>query len=193
MLHQEAGLAHEFAGALGLDAIDRITAVIDLYFFFILVGLFLRGNQAILQNGVEVGFDVIGIDDVVIVVLLFGGGESAGGGSRFLLDVFDIVDDTVVVTDECIIFLVDLKVFFVQIVGIDQVVDQVLLFEFDFFFGDFVFISHDGAASYGVPRRKAPHHQAAFKNITRRVKILRAYCRPERLGPDRRTEVSPSK
>ena len=69
VLHEEARLAHELAGPLGQDAVDRVTTVVDLDLFVFLVRILLDGDQAILQDRVERGLDVVGFDQVVVVVL----------------------------------------------------------------------------------------------------------------------------
>ena len=71
MLHEEARLAHELAGPLGQDAVDRVAAVVDLDLLVLLVVFLLGADEAVLQDRVEVGLDVVGLDEILVVVLLF--------------------------------------------------------------------------------------------------------------------------
>ena len=69
MLHQEARLAHELAGALRLDAPGTVAALLGLGDDLLLVFLLLRRGDAILEDGVEVGLDVVGV--VLFLFLVF--------------------------------------------------------------------------------------------------------------------------
>ena len=86
MLDQEAGLAHELVGLLGLDAARAVAPVVglgDLVLVLVLVlGL---GGDAVLEDGVEVGLDVVGVDVVVVLLLLVVVGRLAGLGRCALL------------------------------------------------------------------------------------------------------------
>ena len=80
VLDQEARLADELAGPLGLDAPRAVAPLVGLrlllvVFLLVVVGL---GGDAVLEDGVEVGLDVVGVDVVVVLLLLLvvGGGAS---------------------------------------------------------------------------------------------------------------------
>src|SRR5687767_7991817 len=67
VLHQEAGLAHELARSLRLDAAGPVAAVVGLGLLLVLVLVVVGlGRDAVLEDRVEVGFDVV----VVVLVLL---------------------------------------------------------------------------------------------------------------------------
>src|SRR4051794_13114118 len=65
---EEAARAELLVGPLGLQAVAGLGAVLRL--LVILVALLVGRDEAILQDGVEIRFDVVGGDDVVIVVVL---------------------------------------------------------------------------------------------------------------------------
>src|SRR5215207_8925561 len=72
VLHEEAGLAHELAGALRLDAPAAVAAVVGLgllvlVFALVLVGL---GGDAVLEDRIEVGLDVVGVGLLVVLFLV---------------------------------------------------------------------------------------------------------------------------
>jgi len=83
MLHQEAGLANELSGPLGENTTTAVTTLLGLGGLLLVVLLLFRSRDSILQDGVEVGLDVVGIGllvilgvVVVIVALGFDGGRS---------------------------------------------------------------------------------------------------------------------
>ena len=70
VLDEEAGLADELARALGLDPAGAVAALLGLGRLFLLVVLFLLGGgDAVLQDGVEVGLDVVGVGLLLVLVL----------------------------------------------------------------------------------------------------------------------------
>ena len=119
VLHQEARLADELARSLGLDAVDRITPVVDLQLLFVLVGLVVSRDHPILEDRVEVGLDVVGRDEVLVLVLVLHDGcgwpPAAGRGLGILLGFLFLVleiGDLVVVAEagELVVLLEDVLV-----------------------------------------------------------------------------------
>src|SRR5690606_9183130 len=129
MLHQEAGLADELTRALGLDAAGAVGALLGLGLLVLLVVvLLLGGRDPALQDGVEVGFDVVGIRLLVVLVVL--ALVVALGLDRrdvvLLLVLFVVTDDRIVVIVEQrlvveVLVQVLLEVF--RLVGLDLVVE----------------------------------------------------------------------
>src|SRR5262249_24907957 len=84
-------------GLLGLDPPGAVAPVVRLGRFVLVVVLVLGlGGDAVLEDGVEVGFDVVGIDLVLVVLLLLLvataaapglRGRGLGGGGRFRFEV----------------------------------------------------------------------------------------------------------
>jgi hypothetical protein len=62
-----------------------------------------RGD-AVFEDGVEIGLDIVGVDDLVVLVFVFGGATLAGRGGRFFYFLFflyerigDLVVDKIVI------------------------------------------------------------------------------------------------
>ena len=69
MLHEEAGLADELARALRQDPAGAVAALLGLGRDLLLVLLLLGGGDPVLQDGVEVGLDVVGVVLLLLLVL----------------------------------------------------------------------------------------------------------------------------
>ena len=70
MLHEEARLAHELVGLLRLDAARAIATLFGLRRFVLVVLVLGLCGDAVLEDGVEVGFDVVGVDVVVLLLVV---------------------------------------------------------------------------------------------------------------------------
>ena len=57
---QEALRAQLLVGSLRLEAIARLAAVLGLFLLVVLVVVVLGGDEAVLEDAIEVGFDVVG-------------------------------------------------------------------------------------------------------------------------------------
>jgi hypothetical protein len=120
---QEAARAHELVGLLGLDTVSRLAhrsggLLLEL---FVLV-VVLVGGDAVLQDGVEVGLDVVGIGLFLVVFFLVALLASLGRG-------FD--------RDRLVFFLVGVDVVLRQ-VGVDQSGVLVVFFDEDLLLVDLV-------------------------------------------------------
>src|SRR5215470_4598917 len=83
VLDQEARLADELVGLLRLDAARAVAPVVGLGHLVLVVVLVLGlGGDAVLEDGVEVGLDVVGVGLLLLVLLLLvvTGGGAAGLG-----------------------------------------------------------------------------------------------------------------
>ena len=126
VLHEEAGLAHELAGALRLDPAGAVAALLGLGDDLLLVLLLLGGGDAVLQDGVEIGLDVVGVVLLLLLVLAFvvvplgldGRGRVASASSSSSSRI-----DVVVLGVE--IELVDREVAVVEVVLVERVVIEV--------------------------------------------------------------------
>src|SRR4051794_2302688 len=87
---EEAARTELLVGPLGLQAVARLGAILRL--LVVLVALLVGGDEAILQDGVEIGFDVVGGDDVVIVVVLARGDGTTSRTVLVLLLVLFLLD-----------------------------------------------------------------------------------------------------
>src|SRR5215212_154709 len=67
---EEAAGAERLVGAFGLQPVERLAAVVDRSFLVLVVLLVLGGDHAIFEDPVEIGFDIVGRQQVVVVVLL---------------------------------------------------------------------------------------------------------------------------
>jgi hypothetical protein len=143
MLHEEARLTHELPRSLGEDAVNRVAAVVDLDLLVLLVGLLLDGNEAILEDRVERGFDVVGLDEVLVVIFILGrlfDRHRAGRGLDLIglddVDVEHLVIEDVIVED------LDIKVLEVGI-GFFQLIFELVFRELlDHVLGELFFVSH---------------------------------------------------
>src|SRR5436305_1411123 len=73
-------------------ALAAVAAIVDFDLFFVFVGLVLGGDEAVLQDRVEVGLDVVRINEVLVVIIVFGGDAAHrcfGGKLVFLLLLVD--------------------------------------------------------------------------------------------------------
>src|SRR5947209_8327367 len=72
MLDEEARLAHEFVGTLRGDlgsALGPLLGVGDFLFFLVVV-LVVLDDETVLEDDVEAGFYIVGVEDLLIVVVL---------------------------------------------------------------------------------------------------------------------------
>ena len=83
-----------------------VSGLLFLFFRLVLV----VGLEAILEDGVEVRLDIVGVEFVVVLVLLFLASRTDAGPRLFGVFVFDDVDDGVVIDDECIVVEAALQV-----------------------------------------------------------------------------------
>src|SRR4051794_11732704 len=152
VLHEEAGLADELTRcARPYPAVGAVLGVRWLFLFlFVLV---LGDDEALLEDAVEVGFDVVGVEDVVVIVLalLVVGRRLGGRAFLFLLGLLVEVGVDVgleVVLDEVGVVLL------VEVVDVDVVLG--LLFLFEVLFVGLYVVSHrilaSPAAHRGVSR-----------------------------------------
>jgi hypothetical protein len=125
VLHEEARLADELAGALRLDAAGSIAPLLRLRRLFLLVVVLLfRRRDAVLQDRVQVGLHVVGVGLLlVVVVALVVVALGLDGHDRVvpvlvvLVDDHDVLVEIVdqqVVTDERIV----VEVLFVEVFGL---------------------------------------------------------------------------
>src|SRR5262245_19057039 len=159
VLDQEARLADELVGLLGLDAARAVAPVVGLGHLVLVVVLVLRlGGDAVLEDGVEVGFDVVGIDVLVLLLLLLvvAGAGAAGlgrgglgrGGRSVGLDVLFVavvvVVEVVALFADRLVVLVEILFvlvgFFAELLGVE-------------FFGAEVFVVGHVVFSHRVPSR----------------------------------------
>src|SRR4029453_9459365 len=85
VLDQEAGLAHELVGLLGLDAAAAVAPVVGLGALVLVLLLVLGlGGDAVLEDGVEVGLDVVGVGLLLVLLVLLRVPALAGLGRRGL-------------------------------------------------------------------------------------------------------------
>src|SRR5690606_26414209 len=76
VLDQEAGLADELVGLLGLDAAGAVAPVVGLGRLVLV--LVVLGGDAVLEDLVEVGLDVVGVELLLVVLLVLVLGDLAG-------------------------------------------------------------------------------------------------------------------
>src|SRR4029079_414347 len=81
---QEAGRAELFVGPLGLEAVTALAPLLGFGLLLVLVGGVLGGDEAVLEDGIQIGLDVVGVDDVLVVLLVLGG-DGTPGRLLFLL------------------------------------------------------------------------------------------------------------
>src|SRR5579875_2825122 len=114
MLHQEARTAHELVGLLGQDADGDLGPVVGLGSLVLLLVIILLDDQALLEDLIQGGLDVLVVDLFVLLVCLLDHGHRAPGLGR------------VVEIDEIFVLLVVLEVgrveVLVQLVGLRHVV-----------------------------------------------------------------------
>src|SRR5215210_9167281 len=67
---EEAARAQRLVGAFGLQPVERLATVVDRSFLVLVVLLVLGGDHPILEDPVEIGFDIVRRKQVVVVVLL---------------------------------------------------------------------------------------------------------------------------
>ncbi|MGD9795521.1 MAG: hypothetical protein AB7V43_18810 [Acidimicrobiia bacterium] len=109
-LQQEARLADELVCPLRCDAVHRVAAIVDLV-LLVVIGLLVVGcHQSVFEDGVEVGLDVVGVDDVLIVVLFLGAGRSGHHARASIVDI-----DVVLVVGEGVVVIEDERIIFVEI------------------------------------------------------------------------------
>src|SRR5690606_28665738 len=161
VLDEEAGLADELVGLLGLDAAGAVAPVVGLGRLVLVLVLVVLRRDAVLEDLVEVGLDVVGVELLLVVVLLLVLGGLAGlagrrGRDLVLLLLLVLVDD-----------LVEDLVVGVEVVGLVEhlVVDEGVVLE-DLVGG--LVVSHRvpsrGSAMGGRDHRHAPtgrRHPAA--------------------------------
>jgi hypothetical protein len=70
---QEATTAQLLVSSTWLQPIAGLTLVFGL--LVVLVAILVRGDQAILQDGVEIGFDVVGGNDVLVIFVVVRTGD----------------------------------------------------------------------------------------------------------------------
>src|SRR4029079_8504563 len=73
VVHEKAGRAYEVVGASRNHTVGRVGAGLGHRLFFVLVVLFVvaRGD-AIFEDRVEVGLDIVWIDDIFVLALVVG-------------------------------------------------------------------------------------------------------------------------
>jgi hypothetical protein len=124
---QEAAGAHELIGAFGLHAVAAFSSswLFDLEVFLILIEIVISSSDPVLEDGVEIGFDVVRIELLVILELFFLTRPLANpGSSRLVRNVIVlVVEDFLVEIFERLFVLEDLviedlvvQVFFVELV-----------------------------------------------------------------------------
>jgi hypothetical protein len=150
MLHQETRLTHELAGTFRLNAIDGVAAIVNFAFFVFLVfeRLVLGRNKAVFEDHVEVGLNIVRVDNVFVVIVIVGRkttGRRCRGGLVFLVGV---ANQFVVFTDKRIVFITYKFVFvwFAEFVGI-ELNFKLFFLKLGFVFKKVVVVSHCGAAS----------------------------------------------
>ena len=141
MLHEKAGLAHELVGAFGGHlggALGPLLGVRRLL-LFLLVLLFFLDDQAILQDDVQAGLDVVGVEDLILLFLLLfllgDDGLARRGRLLVLLVEHFLIEGVVfqgVVFEDVVILAESLEILLVEVLGL-------LLFEFFV-----VFVGHPG-------------------------------------------------
>src|SRR5437868_13694664 len=88
MLDEEAGLAHELVGPLGRHlggaALSALLGVGHLLLFFFVL-LLVLDHESVLEDHIEAGFDVIGVEDLFVLFffVLFVGRRRLGGLATF--------------------------------------------------------------------------------------------------------------
>src|SRR5205814_1221926 len=119
VLHQEAGLADELTRGTGTDlgGLALVLGVDRLVLLLVLV--LVDDGDAVLEDGVEIGLDVVGVGLLVVLVIVVGLDDRDDDLFLVLFDQVDVV--TLEVLDEQV--LVVLEVVFVEV-----------LFSLDFLF-----------------------------------------------------------
>ena len=126
VLHEEAGLAHELAGALRLDPAGAVAPLLGLGRHLLLVLLLLGGGDPVLQDGVEVGLDVVGVVLLLLLVLaLVVVPLGLDRGRRVVVLVLLVVVEDRVVVLGVEVELVDGQVVVVEVVLVEGVVIEV--------------------------------------------------------------------
>ncbi len=130
VLDQEARLAHELARALGQDLGGTLGPVLGVGDLVLLVLLLVDDDEAVLQDDVEPGLHVVGVDVVVVLVIIVvvGHHDHADRHLGLLVDVdidVDLVEDIDVVLDEIVLVLVveRLEIDDVRVVGVLDVIE----------------------------------------------------------------------
>ena len=172
MFHQEAGLAHELAGTTRLDAIDRVAALVGIRLVFVIfVGLVVGSDHTVFEDGVKVGLDVIGDDDVIVVIVVLGRSEPTCGRSRgvVVLLLFVVGQRNIFITDKGVIYC---EIVLVKLIGIDvvglEVFLRLLIQHLEVVGG--IFIRHGGAGSYAPSTTKA-RYAAAKSGIRCKIRF----------------------
>jgi hypothetical protein len=134
--HEEARLAEELAGAARDDASGALAALVDVY-VVVLDLLFLvlerRFRGALLEQGIEGGFDVVGVQLLVeveafFVVVFVDGGRGVGrcgvvdGVEVFDLDEFVVEFEVVVLVEFLVEVFQLLDLFYYYVVVVEVVV-----------------------------------------------------------------------
>jgi hypothetical protein len=144
---QEAAGAHELIGAFGLHAIAAFSScscLFDLEVFLILVEIVITSGDPILEDGVEIGLDVVRIELLVILELFFltrplaepGSSRLVGNvivlvGEDFLVEVFErlfVIEDLVI--EDLVIEDLVVEVFFVELVlqlVVELIVEEIVV------------------------------------------------------------------
>jgi hypothetical protein len=153
---EEAARAERLVGALGLEAVDRLAALVDLRLLLVLVLLVLCRDHAVLEDPVEVGLDVVGGDEVVVVVLLLVLGALALAGADRLLGVVVVLFFELVLGLDLVVGLELLVGLFDQLVLVELGLVELGVLElgldllFGFFFQfDVVVVSSHPVSSIG--------------------------------------------
>src|SRR5436309_2209776 len=111
VLDEEAGLTDELVGALRGDlgrALGTLLGVGD-FLFLLLVLLLVLDDEAVLQDDVEAGLYIVGVEVLFVLfllVLLVGGGRLGLARSSAALLFLLALDDVVVVDGDVVIVLV---------------------------------------------------------------------------------------
>ena len=72
---QEAGRAQLLVGALGLQPVAAVGAVVGLVLLVVVV-VVLGGDETVLEDAIEIGLDVVGREQLVVLVLLLLAGDA---------------------------------------------------------------------------------------------------------------------
>src|SRR5579884_1638622 len=165
VLHQEARPAHEFVRLLGQDALGALAPVVGLGDLVVLL-LFVLDDEALLQDLVQAGLDVLVVDVLVLVLALFGDGGD-GGLLGLLLFVRDDVVIIFVVVHRVGEFVLVLEFVLVEQVVVAQILEVLGLELLGFV--DFVQVfrhpqpfsrSSDAGGAYRLRSRTRPRFRA---------------------------------